>query len=133
MKKNLSSLWLCCLLVAWAYVAQTSPVKNWDLLSSVALGKNIRVDKFRSSRTGVTLVHAQAESPIVNGYFCLATEAHTDDGLPHTLEHLIFLGRYVNSAKEIGLICTDVDDTKSLCVILCSFQLSSFSPLDASL
>lgn len=23
---------------------------------------------------------------------CLATEAHDDDGLPHTLEHLIFLG-----------------------------------------
>ena len=28
----------------------------------------------------------------MNGYFCLATEAHDDDGLPHTLEHLIFLG-----------------------------------------
>lgn len=25
-------------------------------------------------------------------YFVLATEAHDDDGLPHTLEHLIFLG-----------------------------------------
>lgn len=30
--------------------------------------------------------------PLVNGYFALATEAHDDDGLPHTLEHLIFLG-----------------------------------------
>lgn len=29
---------------------------------------------------------------MVNGYFTLATEAHDDDGLPHTLEHLIFLG-----------------------------------------
>ena len=27
-------------------------------------------------------------------YFCLATEAHDDDGLPHTLEHLIFLGSH---------------------------------------
>ena len=34
----------------------------------------------------------QVDGPVVNGYFCLATEAHDDDGLPHTLEHLIFLG-----------------------------------------
>lgn len=33
-----------------------------------------------------------AVGPLVNGYFALATEAHDDDGLPHTLEHLIFLG-----------------------------------------
>lgn len=25
-------------------------------------------------------------------YYVLATEAHDDDGIPHTLEHLIFLG-----------------------------------------
>ena len=30
--------------------------------------------------------------PIVSGYFLVATEAETDDGCPHTLEHLIFLG-----------------------------------------
>ena len=24
--------------------------------------------------------------------FVLATEAHDDDGLPHTLEHLVFMG-----------------------------------------
>ena len=46
-----------------------------------------------SKRTGMTVVLAPAESPIVNGYLCLATEAFNDDGLPHTLEHLIFLGR----------------------------------------
>lgn len=23
---------------------------------------------------------------------CVATEAHDDDGLPHTLEHLVFMG-----------------------------------------
>ena len=28
----------------------------------------------------------------VQGYFSLATEAQDDDGLPHTLEHMIFLG-----------------------------------------
>jgi hypothetical protein len=52
------------------------------------------VTKYNSKLTGLTVVFAQAESPIVNGYFCLPTEAYDDDGLPHTLEHLIFLGRY---------------------------------------
>jgi Zn-dependent M16 (insulinase) family peptidase len=35
---------------------------------------------------------AQVEGPLVHGFFCLATEAHDDDGLPHTLEHLVFMG-----------------------------------------
>ena len=30
--------------------------------------------------------------PVVEGYFSLATETFDDDGLPHTLEHMIFLG-----------------------------------------
>jgi Zn-dependent M16 (insulinase) family peptidase len=51
------------------------------------------VTKYRSNLTGLTVIFARAESPIANGYFCLPTEAHDDDGLPHTLEHLIFLGR----------------------------------------
>jgi len=37
----------------------------------------------------------------VNGYFCLATEAHDNDGLPHTLEHLIFLGSEEYPYKEV--------------------------------
>jgi Zn-dependent M16 (insulinase) family peptidase len=27
--------------------------------------------------------------PVVNGYVVLRTEAHDDDGCPHTLEHLV--------------------------------------------
>ncbi|XP_059480505.1 uncharacterized protein C05D11.1-like [Neocloeon triangulifer] len=52
----------------------------------------VDVKKYRSARTGLTVVLADVDGPVVNGYFCLATEAHDDDGLPHTLEHLIFLG-----------------------------------------
>ena len=44
---------------------------------------------------------ARAESPIVNGYFCLATEADDHDGLPHTLEHLVFLGSEDYPFKEV--------------------------------
>lgn len=50
------------------------------------------VGKYRSLHTGLVVYIAQVEGPLVNGYFCLATEAHDHDGLPHTLEHLIFMG-----------------------------------------
>jgi len=59
------------------------------------------VDKYRSRKTGLTIVLARAESPIVNGYFCLATEADDHDGLPHTLEHLVFLGSEDYPFKEV--------------------------------
>ncbi|XP_049547203.1 uncharacterized protein C05D11.1-like [Anopheles darlingi] len=52
----------------------------------------IPVHKYRSVLTGLTVVLGEVEGPVVNGYFTLATEAYDDDGLPHTLEHLIFLG-----------------------------------------
>lgn len=57
--------------------------------------------KYRSELTGLTVVLVESESPIVNGYFCLATEAHDNDGLPHTLEHLVFLGSEDYPYKEV--------------------------------
>ncbi|XP_057672406.1 uncharacterized protein C05D11.1-like isoform X1 [Diorhabda carinulata] len=56
-----------------------------------AFGK-IPVCEYVSRKTGLTVVIAEVEGPIVTGHFCLATETFDDDGLPHTLEHLIFLG-----------------------------------------
>ncbi|OWB74270.1 catalytic activity protein [[Candida] boidinii] len=50
------------------------------------------VKKWRSSRTGLQLIVIDQESPIVNGYFAVATEIKNDSGSPHTLEHLIFMG-----------------------------------------
>ena len=71
-----------------------SPIcKHWELLTNITIDDTLPVYKFKSKRTGMTVVLAPGESPIVNGYLCLATEAFNDDGLPHTLEHLIFLGR----------------------------------------
>ena len=67
--------------------------QHWELQGKVNLSGVLPVYKYKSIRTGLTVVLAQADSPIVNGYFCLATEARTEDGLPHTLEHLVFLGR----------------------------------------
>ncbi|VEN34485.1 unnamed protein product, partial [Callosobruchus maculatus] len=65
---------------------------GFELLHSLHAFGRIPVSEYISKRTGLTVVIAEVEGPVVNGYFCLATEAYDDDGLPHTLEHLIFLG-----------------------------------------
>ena len=69
-----------------------SKKSNFELLADLKANNKIPVVKYKSIRTGLTVTVAQVDGPVVNGYFCLATEAHDDDGLPHTLEHLIFLG-----------------------------------------
>eukprot|EP00960_Hanusia_phi_P022133 655544-Hanusia_phi.AAC.3 len=55
-------------------------------------GEDEKIRISRSTRTGLTVVHADVEGPLVNCYVVVATECFTDDGLPHTLEHLVFLG-----------------------------------------
>ncbi|XP_022082849.1 uncharacterized protein C05D11.1-like [Acanthaster planci] len=65
---------------------------HFEKTCSVISNGVVPVNKYRSTRTGLQVFIAQVEGPLVNGFFCLATEAHDDDGLPHTLEHLIFLG-----------------------------------------
>ena len=47
---------------------------HWSQISSFQLSEGLSVEKYRSELTGLTVVLANAESPIVNGYFCLATE-----------------------------------------------------------
>ncbi|XP_045764374.1 uncharacterized protein C05D11.1-like [Maniola jurtina] len=67
-------------------------MSHFKLKSSIKASDVIPVNKYVSEKTGLTVIIANVEGPLVNGFFCLATEAHDDDGLPHTLEHLIFLG-----------------------------------------
>jgi len=62
------------------------------LVSSAIVSDMIPIKKYRSKVTGITVCIANVGGPLVNGYFCLATEAHDDDGLPHTLEHIVFMG-----------------------------------------
>jgi len=52
----------------------------------------IQIAKWRSKETGLTLVWADIETPLVHGYFTVPTEIFNDSGVPHTLEHLVFLG-----------------------------------------
>ncbi|CAK9798548.1 Uncharacterized protein C05D11.1 [Anthophora plagiata] len=64
----------------------------FDFIYSIKANDTIPVHIYKSTDTGITVCIADVDGPVVNGYFCLATEAYDDDGLPHTLEHLIFLG-----------------------------------------
>ncbi|XP_055703714.1 uncharacterized protein C05D11.1-like isoform X2 [Phlebotomus papatasi] len=74
---------------------------SFNLVCSTKANGKIPVHKYRSTATGLTLIVAEVEGPVVNGYFALATEAHDDDGLPHTLEHLIFLGSELYPYKGV--------------------------------
>ncbi|XP_043275299.1 uncharacterized protein C05D11.1-like [Venturia canescens] len=65
---------------------------GFELVCSIKSNDTIPVHKYKSTNTGINVYIAEVEGPVVGGYFCLATEAYDDDGLPHTLEHLVFLG-----------------------------------------
>ncbi|ELU05156.1 hypothetical protein CAPTEDRAFT_140557 [Capitella teleta] len=65
---------------------------EFELQYSGKVNDVIPVKKYKSKQTGLRVVVANIGGPIVNGYLCLATEAFDDDGLPHTLEHLVFMG-----------------------------------------
>ncbi|MBW0485783.1 hypothetical protein O181_025498 [Austropuccinia psidii MF-1] len=52
----------------------------------------IQLVKWNSQKTGLSVVWANIDGPLVNGYFTVRTEIFNDSGVPHTLEHLIFLG-----------------------------------------
>ncbi|CCF57136.1 hypothetical protein KAFR_0C01430 [Kazachstania africana CBS 2517] len=64
-----------------------------------------QITKYISERTKLQLVHVNHKSsPLVQGYFAVATECPTDSGTPHTLEHLIFMGSQKHHYK--GLLDT---------------------------
>ena len=66
--------------------------KDYELLFTTKVNGVIPIHKYKSKKSALKVIIAEVDGPVVNGYFVLATEAHDDDGLPHTLEHLIFLG-----------------------------------------
>ena len=71
---------------------------SFKLVNSISseFDKNcfVPVEKYISTNTGMHLYVCKVNGPVVEGYFSLATEAFDDDGLPHTLEHMIFLGTF---------------------------------------
>ncbi|CAO1622067.1 unnamed protein product [Parajaminaea phylloscopi] len=75
----------------------------FELLQSFALpyAPEMKVQKWKSTKTGLTMVWADFQSPLVNAYMTVPTEIFTDSGVPHTLEHLIFLGSHDYPFKGI--------------------------------
>jgi len=67
---------------------------NFDLVKTVNLdyAPGMSVEKWKSRVTGMTVYWANFESPLLNCYCTIASEIFNDSGVPHTLEHLIFLG-----------------------------------------
>lgn len=63
----------------------------FDLVGSTAV-QEIHVRKLLSQKTGLTIYHAEMPGPVLDGAFCVRTEASDDQGCPHCLEHLVFLG-----------------------------------------
>lgn len=94
--------------IRWPRILDNS---HWETLHNFKIAdSDIPVAKFRSQLTGLTVAVAKAETPVVNGYFCLPTQTDNNDGLPHILEHLIFLGSEdypYKGAYSLSLLCHD--------------------------
>ncbi|KAK4519276.1 uncharacterized protein ATC70_009508 [Mucor velutinosus] len=67
-------------------------MSNYKEICTVPTDFGVTFTKLKSEKTGLTVMLADIEAPLVNGYFALATESFDDFGCPHTLEHLVFLG-----------------------------------------
>ncbi|SCW01559.1 LAFE_0E02344g1_1 [Lachancea fermentati] len=58
--------------------------------------------KYISTHSRLQLIHINNKaSPIVEGFFAVGTECPTDSGVPHTLEHLIFMGSHNHPYKGL--------------------------------
>lgn len=80
---------------------KTSSYPNWNILAQTTLPANITLTKYQSARTLLQVVRAAVPGPICNGYFTLGTESLSDNGCPHTLEHLVFMGSELYPYKGI--------------------------------
>ncbi|GAB5591544.1 hypothetical protein Unana1_06444 [Umbelopsis nana] len=74
------------------YKTTNGHTSNFQEIRQIDTEYGIKVTKFKSMKTGLTVIHVDIDAPLVSGYFALATEALDDYGCPHTLEHLVFLG-----------------------------------------
>eukprot|EP01080_Neovahlkampfia_damariscottae_P009196 gene9196-1282_t len=78
---------------------------------------------YKSKDTGLQIMLAEIEGPMVNSYITVSTESDCHDGCPHVLEHLVFFGSedypYKGMLDKLANRCfaqgtnayTDVDHT----------------------
>lgn len=76
---------------------------NFRLLQNFSLeyAPTMSVQKWKSEKTGLTVVWADFDSPLLNAYMTVPTEAFDDSGWSHSLEHLCFLGSHDYPYKGI--------------------------------
>lgn len=73
-------------------------VGDFELLTSAELEfAPVTVAKWQSTKTGLKVVYADVESPLVQAYMPIVTEIFDDTGRPHTLEHLVSAARLPKS------------------------------------
>eukprot|EP00736_Rhodelphis_marinus_P008270 Rmarinus@m.16579 len=65
---------------------------TWTKTATAIAPNGANVAMYQSSRTKLSIALCEVEGPLVHGFFTVSTEASDDDGCPHTLEHLVFLG-----------------------------------------
>ncbi|CAJ0952755.1 unnamed protein product, partial [Mesorhabditis belari] len=66
-------------------------IKNWTR-TIFKFNDLVEVSLYRSSRTRLQVAVGNVPGPMVKGVISFVTEADNNDGLPHTLEHLVFMG-----------------------------------------
>lgn len=66
--------------------------QDYEIVEEILADGDIPITLYVNKITGLRIAHANIECPIVKGDLVFATEAFDDDGLPHTLEHLVFMG-----------------------------------------
>ncbi|CAG8713079.1 25810_t:CDS:10 [Gigaspora margarita] len=76
-------------------------MSNFRIIRTIETKFGINVVKYKSNRTSLSAILVDIEAPLVSGFFTIPTEATDDDGCPHTLEHLVFLGSELYPYKGV--------------------------------
>ncbi|KAK0417166.1 hypothetical protein QR680_012861 [Steinernema hermaphroditum] len=69
-----------------------STIRRFWRVADVKANGTIPLAVYRSQRSELRVAVADVAGPMVKGLISFATETNSDDGLPHTLEHLVFMG-----------------------------------------
>uniref|UniRef100_A0A0N4Z2N3 Presequence protease, mitochondrial n=1 Tax=Parastrongyloides trichosuri TaxID=131310 RepID=A0A0N4Z2N3_PARTI len=64
----------------------------WNISSQLKYRGTVPVSIYKSKRSNLLVTVADVPGPLIKGYLNFPTEAKCDAGLPHTLEHLVFMG-----------------------------------------
>nr|CAD2184713.1 unnamed protein product [Meloidogyne enterolobii] len=80
----------------------------WTKITSFELYRN-NVYIFKSNKSRLTLALSNCHGPITKANFNFATEAEDDTGVPHMLEHCIFLGSMLYNGKGLLDIASNLN------------------------